>query len=72
MKFTARGQGYSVEYVPAAGYAAEFCIKHKHEIQARASLVELKWMRNEETEFVVTFDSNVIIIDILQEIDLVK
>lgn len=29
-------------------------------------------MRNEETEFVVTFNSNVISIDILQEIDIVK
>lgn len=42
MEFTARDQGYPVEYVPAAGYAAEFCGKHKHEIQARASGVELK------------------------------
>lgn len=72
MEFTARDQGYPVEYVPAAGYAAEFCGKHKHEIQARASGVELKWMRNEETVFVVTFHSNVISIDILQEIDIVK
>ena len=72
MNFTARGQEYLVDYVPAAGYAAELCRKNKHETQARASGVELKWMRNEEIEFVVTFNSNVITIDILQEIDLVK
>lgn len=42
MKFTARGQGYPVEYVAAAGNAVELCRKNKHEIQARAFGVELK------------------------------
>lgn len=64
----ARGQGYPVEYVPAAGYAAELCRKNKHEIQSRASGIQLKWMRNEESEFVVTVNSYVITTDILQEI----
>lgn len=73
MKFTARGQGYPVEYVTAAGDAVELCRKNKHEIQARAFGVELKWMRNEETEFIITmYNSNAVTIDILQEIDLVK
>lgn len=42
MKFTARGQGYPVEYVTAAGDAVELCRKNKHEIQAGAFGVELK------------------------------
>lgn len=42
MMLAARGQGYPVEYVPAAGYAAELCRKNKHEIQSRASGIQLK------------------------------
>lgn len=72
MKFTARGQEYPVEYVPAAGYAAELCRKNKHESRARASGTELKWMRNKETEFVFAYNSNVITMAILQEVVLVK
>lgn len=72
MKFKARGQEYPVDYVPAAGYAAELCQKNKHESQARAPGTELKWMRNKETEFVFTYNSNVVTTAILQEILLVK
>lgn len=72
MKFTARGQEYPVEYVPAAGYAVELCRKNNHGSQARASGTELKWMRNKETEFVFTYNSNVITTAILQAVVLVK